>query len=135
MYRRTGEDFFCNHSTRLATLGCHLLVVSILLILLNLTENESLKVHFVIILLARTRGQLWNTSSPLGASTLASRVARFFLDPRYQNRGKYTEVPQNIPNGIQMYYMEVKNTKCQLSIPTSSMARPSKIYPSWYFFV
>jgi hypothetical protein len=35
-------------------------------------------------------------------------------------------VPQNIPNGNEMDQMDIK-------MPTSAIARPSKIYPVWTF--
>jgi hypothetical protein len=41
------------------------------------------------------------------------RVARFFLvGATYQNGGKYTKWPQNIPNGHKIYHMTTKYTKC-----------------------
>jgi hypothetical protein len=39
-------------------------------------------------------------------------------------------VPQNVPNNHKMYKMAV----CMYNIPPSSIARPSKIYPNWYFW-
>jgi hypothetical protein len=40
---------------------------------------------------------------------------------------KYTKSLQNIPHGSKLEQMAEK-------IPTSSMERPSKIYPNWYFW-
>jgi hypothetical protein len=74
-----------------------------------------------------------------------SRVARFF-GTTYQNKKnnhilfqlatkyiyqittKYTKWPQNIPNGRNI-------TKLSLNRPTYSIARPSKIYPNWDFWL
>jgi hypothetical protein len=33
---------------------------------------------------------------------------QIFLDPKYQNGGKYTKVPHNIPNGHIIFIMVVK---------------------------
>jgi hypothetical protein len=52
-------------------------------------------------------------------------VARFFLGTTYQNYQmtiKYTKWSQNL-----------KQAKWPQNIPTSSTARPSKIYPNRYF--
>jgi hypothetical protein len=40
---------------------------------------------------------------------------------------KYTKWPQNIPNGRKMDQMGIY-------VPTSSIAKTSKIYPNWYFW-
>jgi hypothetical protein len=36
---------------------------------------------------------------------MLSRVARFFLGPKYQNGEKYTKLPQNLPNGHKIFPM------------------------------
>jgi hypothetical protein len=36
------------------------------------------------------------------------RVARFFFGTTYQNGGKYTKLPQNIPNGYTIFPMAIK---------------------------
>jgi hypothetical protein len=51
----------------------------------------------------------------------------------YQITIKYTKWPQNILNGHKIYPMAVKNCH-RICIPTSSIARPSKIYPIWDFW-
>jgi hypothetical protein len=33
---------------------------------------------------------------------------QIFLGPKYQNGGKYTKLPQNIPNGHKLFPMAVK---------------------------
>jgi hypothetical protein len=48
------------------------------------------------------------------------------------NWGKYTKLPQNIPNDYKMAVKEVH--KCPLNIPTSAIVRPSKIYPNCDFW-
>jgi hypothetical protein len=64
------------------------------------------------------------------------RVARFFLvQYLYQNGKKYTKYRENISNGHKIYQMAVKYTKSPQNIPTSSIGRPSKIYPNWDFLV
>jgi hypothetical protein len=47
---------------------------------------------------------------------------------------KYTILPQNIPNVHKIYQKYVKWTECPYNIPTSSIARPSKIYPNLAFW-
>jgi hypothetical protein len=54
---------------------------------------------------------------------------------------KCTKWPQNIPNGHKIYQMATKYTKWPQNrpnghenIPTSIIARPSKIYPNWDFW-
>jgi hypothetical protein len=36
---------------------------------------------------------------------------QIFLGPKYQNREKYTKLPQNIPNGHKVFPMAVNETK------------------------
>jgi hypothetical protein len=43
---------------------------------------------------------------------------------------KYYKLPQTIPNGHKIYQMAVKLDQKSYNIPTSSIARPSKIYTS-----
>jgi hypothetical protein len=45
----------------------------------------------------------------------------------YQITTKYIKLPQNIPNGHKIDFLS-------LNIPTSSIARPSKIYPNCDFW-
>jgi hypothetical protein len=40
----------------------------------------------------------------------------------------------SIPKVVKKYQMAVKYTKRPQNIPTSSIARPSKIYPDWDFW-
>jgi hypothetical protein len=47
---------------------------------------------------------------------------------------KYIKWQQYIPNGLQIYQMAAKYTKCQLNIPTSAIARPFRIYPNRDFW-
>jgi hypothetical protein len=52
---------------------------------------------------------------------------QIFLGPKYQNGGKYTKLPQNIPSGLngrKIDQMVIKYTKIF----------PSKIYPNWDFW-
>jgi hypothetical protein len=48
--------------------------------------------------------------------------------------GKYTKLPQNIPNYHKIYQMTTKYTKWPQNKPTLSITRPSKIYPNWDFW-
>jgi hypothetical protein len=64
---------------------------------------------------------------------MVGRVARFFLVQNTKT-GKYipndhkdTKWPENIPNGRYIDQMAI-------NIPTSSIARPSKIDPNWDFW-
>jgi hypothetical protein len=65
---------------------------------------------------------------------LKTRVARFFL---VQN----TKWPENRPNGqkidqwAKIYQMAGKLTGWPQTIPTSSIVRPSQIYPNWDFWI
>jgi hypothetical protein len=51
-----------------------------------------------------------------------------------------TKTEKNVPNdrkisnGHKIYQMAVKLTKWPLNIPTSSIAKPSIIYPNWDFW-
>jgi hypothetical protein len=56
-------------------------------------------------------GKEWFTSSVLstGVSGVeAHQGCQIFLGPKYQNVGKYTKLPQNIPNGHNIFPMAVK---------------------------
>jgi hypothetical protein len=50
------------------------------------------------------------------------------LEKLYHITIKYTEWPQNIPNGPEIDQMAIKNK------PTSDIAKPSKIYQKMGFF-
>jgi hypothetical protein len=55
---------------------------------------------------------------------------QIFLGTKYQNEEKYTKLPRTLPN----VKKTVKWTKCPYNIPSSSIARSSKIYPNWDFW-
>jgi hypothetical protein len=61
------------------------------------------------------------------------RAARFFLGKTNQNGEKYTKRTQYIPNCHKIYLMDGKFTQWPQNMPTSSVARPSKIFPNWDF--
>jgi hypothetical protein len=62
--------------------------------------------------------------------SLFCRVARFFTVQHTQTGKKYAKWPQNVPN---IQYSR-KLDKMAIKIPTSSAARPSKVYPKWDFW-
>jgi hypothetical protein len=74
--------------------------------------------------------KLVNSPHPCSSS---DRVARFFL---VQN----TKMGKNIPKDHKFHQMDInipfgrKRDKMAIKIPTSSIARPSKIYPKWDFW-
>jgi hypothetical protein len=57
------------------------------------------------------------------------RVADFsrYNTPKW---GKIYQMTTKVPNGHKIYHLAVKMA---IKIPTSSFARPSKIYPNWDF--
>jgi hypothetical protein len=57
-----------------------------------------------------------------------------FLGTTYKNCKNMPKCLQNIPDGHKIYQMAVKETKCSKNLPTSLIARPSKIYPIWHFW-
>jgi hypothetical protein len=57
-----------------------------------------------------------------------SQGCQIILGTIYQNGGKYTRWPINIPKGHKIYQISVKYTKRTHNIPTFSIAKPSKIY-------
>jgi hypothetical protein len=50
-------------------------------------------------------------------------------------RVKMYQKGENIPNGHKIYRLDGKLTKRLLNTQISSIARPSKIYPSWNFWL
>jgi hypothetical protein len=62
-----------------------------------------------------------------------TRVARLFL-VQHTKRGKIYQMTTNIPNGHKLPIpIGRKISKRLQNIPTSSVARPSKIYQNWDF--
>jgi hypothetical protein len=53
-----------------------------------------------------------------------------FIGARYQNGEKFTNRPQNVPDGRKTYQMLVKYSNKYQNIPTFSIPRRSKIYPN-----
>jgi hypothetical protein len=49
-------------------------------------------------------------------------------------RGEIYQITTTLPNGHRIYQRNVKYSKWPWNIPAFSMLRPSKIYPSWYFW-
>jgi hypothetical protein len=59
---------------------------------------------------------------------------QIFLGTKYQNGKKYTKLPQIYEMSIKYNKRPKKWTKCPSNIPTSSIARPSQIYPTLDFW-
>jgi hypothetical protein len=58
-----------------------------------------------------------------------------FFRYKIPKRKTYTKCPQNAPSGHKIYVQFAsKILKMAIKVPTSSMARPSKIYPHWDFW-
>jgi hypothetical protein len=55
---------------------------------------------------------------------------QIFLAAIYQNGEKYTRIATKLPNYYKIYQMAVIYFKWLKNIPTFSITRPSKIYPS-----
>jgi hypothetical protein len=64
---------------------------------------------------------------------LHSRVAGFFL-VQHTKRGKIHQMTTYNTKWPKIYLMVGKLTKLPQNIPTSSIVRPSKIYPNWNFW-
>jgi hypothetical protein len=59
---------------------------------------------------------------------------QMFLGTIYQNGKKYTKRPQNVPTGHKIYHSAVKYTKWPFKTPTTSIAKPAKIYANRNFW-
>jgi hypothetical protein len=66
------------------------------------------------------------SSTELKFCPISEQGCQIFLSATYQNKTKYTKWPQNAPFCHKIDKMAIK-------ILTSSVARPSKIYPNWEF--
>jgi hypothetical protein len=68
----------------------------------------------------------------LPQAACGNQGCQIFLGTIYQNV-KNTPNDRYIPNGNELYPITTKYTRWPYNLPTSSISRPSKIYPSWDF--
>jgi hypothetical protein len=56
----------------------------------------------------------------------------FSWDYLHTKTGKIYQITAKIPNGYKLFQIAVKLTYCPRNLPTPSIARPSKINPTYH---